>query len=151
MIPTPPAPERNAHTPLPWKRSSEAAADEYSCVIVECSRSMSPMRIATTHVRHDGKMDYTEAETNAAFIVAACNAHSGLVADNERLRRALSNVCRFSLSHSGAIAVNGFERGSISGALRVALDSARAALAASGEKQTKLLSHEPPSRQNPSR
>lgn len=64
------------HTPLPWRRASTAAADEYSTRILDSRKNT----IAICPMPADGSADYEVAEANAAHIVHCVNQHAALVA-----------------------------------------------------------------------
>ena len=65
-------------TPLPWEldENGDLIGDEGSIYIGQIDPTSGPYPL----------------DTNAAYIVAACNAYPGLVEENKRLREALENV-----------------------------------------------------------
>ena len=74
------------HTPTPWR-----VCGGYTEDYIAISGAVDDLVI-------NGMAEQPNTETaraNAAFIVKACNAYEGLVAENERLRRLLASPCRF--------------------------------------------------------
>lgn len=96
-----------AHSPLPWKLLAvykhvalEGDLDGWRLTALNTGGIESPVAYIK---RHNGNFDGPTQEANAEIIVAAVNSHARLLADREKLRKALGylDAAGFNLENSG--------------------------------------------------
>ena len=79
------------HTPTPWKFSPNSFGTQF--IYGDLERPLqTPMGISYFHLVTGGDHPSTLSEANAAFICKAVNKHDALVADNDRLRAAITEL-----------------------------------------------------------